>query len=112
MAGYLYQVRYALLRALEEARSNPGRMLLIEKFDDVAFSEDGRPVELIQTKHHLSKGDVSDRSLDLWRTLAVWMDRLKDDPTGCGQHASCVGDDQYRIGRFGPVHAEEDKRGS
>lgn len=82
MAGYLYQVRYALLRALEEARRNPGRMLLVEKFDDVAFAEDGRPVELIQTKHHLSKGDVSDQSVDLWRTLSVWLDRLEEDPTG------------------------------
>lgn len=82
MAGYLYQVRYALLRALEEARRNPGRMLLIEKFDDVAFAEEGQPVELIQTKHHLSKGDVSDRSVDVWRTLSVWIDRLGQDPTG------------------------------
>ena len=82
MAGYLYQVRYALLRALEEARRNPGRMLLIEKFDDVAFAEEGRPVELIQTKHHLSKGDVTDQSVDLWRTLSVWVDRLEHDPTG------------------------------
>ena len=82
MAGYLYQVRYALLRALEEARSRPGRMLLIERFDDVAFAEDGRPVELIQTKHHCSQGSVSDKSVDVWRTLAVWMDRLEQDPTG------------------------------
>ena len=42
----------------------------------------GRPVELIQTKHHCSQGNVSDKSVDLWRTLSVWMDRLEQDPTG------------------------------
>ena len=57
-------------------------MLLIEKSDDVALAEEGQRVELIQTKHHLSKGDVSDKSVDLWRTLSVWIDRLGQYPTG------------------------------
>ena len=80
MAGYLYQVRYALLRALEEGRRRPGKVLLIEQFDDVAFTQDGNAIELIQTKHHVTPGDTSDQSVDLWRTLAVWIDRLVDDP--------------------------------
>ena len=82
MAGYLYQVRYALLRALEEGRRNPGRILLIEQFDDVAFEEDGRAIELIQTKHHGRQADVSDASVDLWKTLGIWMERLSEDPAG------------------------------
>ena len=82
MAGYLYQVRYALLRALQEGRRNPDHVLLIEKFDDVAFVEGGSAIELIQTKHHVRQGAVTDQSVDLWRTLAVWMSRLLEDPNG------------------------------
>ena len=48
LTGYLFQARYALLRGLEEGRRHPGHALSIEKFDDVAFEEAGRPVELIQ----------------------------------------------------------------
>ena len=82
LAGYLYQVRYALLRALEEGKRNPGHVLLIEKFDDVAFQKDGTAIELIQTKHHVRQGNVTDQSVDLWKSLAVWMDRLSEDPNG------------------------------
>ena len=43
LTGYLFQARYALLRGLEEARRHPGHALSIEKFDDVAFEDTGRP---------------------------------------------------------------------
>lgn len=80
MTGYLYQVRYALLRGLEEVRVHPGHELSIEKFDDVAFEEDGSPIELIQTKHHVNPGNVSDASVDFWKTMGIWIDRTKRDP--------------------------------
>ena len=76
LTGYLFQARYALLRGLEEGRRHPGHALSIEKFDDVAFEEAGRPVELIQTKHHGNRGDVSDASVDLWKTLHIWITRF------------------------------------
>lgn len=79
--GYLYQARYALLRGLEESRKHPSHALSIEKFDDIAFEEDGNPVELLQTKHHCLHGDVSDYSTDLWKTLNIWVQRIKEDPT-------------------------------
>ena len=82
LTGYLYQARYALLRALEEGRRHPSHAISIEKFDDVAFEKDGHSVELIQTKHHVSHGDVSDRSVDLWKTLNIWIQRINEDPTG------------------------------
>ena len=82
MAGYLYQARYALLRGLQEGRKNPGYAISIERFDDVAFENDGSPVELIQTKHHCVAGNISDLSVDLWKTLKVWMDGVKGDPAG------------------------------
>lgn len=81
LTGYLYQARYALLRGLDEGRRHPSHALSIEKFDDVAFEEDGRPVELIQTKHHGRPGDISDRSVDLWKTLCIWIKRTIEDPS-------------------------------
>ncbi len=80
MTGYLYQARYALLRGLQEGRRHPGHELSIEKLDDVAFEENGRAIELIQTKHHVRHSDLSDKSVDLWKTFGIWMQRLIDDP--------------------------------
>ena len=80
LTGYLYQARYALLRGLVEGRRYPGHALSIEKFDDVAFEAAGLPVELIQTKHHGNRGDVSDASVDLWKTLHIWIRRIIEDP--------------------------------
>lgn len=81
LAGYLYQARYALLRGLEEGRRHPSHSISIEKFDDIAFEEDGKPIELIQTKHHANGGDVSDNSVDLWKTLGIWTQRTRENPT-------------------------------
>lgn len=41
LSGYLYQVLSALLLLLESR--NPDSQLCIEKFDDVAFVEKGKP---------------------------------------------------------------------
>jgi hypothetical protein len=77
MLGYLYQVRCALNILL--SAENEQSSICIEKFDDIAFSNDGEtPDVLIQTKHHVSnRGDLTDTSVDLWRTLNVWMDMFR-----------------------------------
>ena len=78
LIGYLYQVKYALQLLLEQ--DDPSYQISIEKFDDVAFEKNGTPKELIQVKHHIGKiGSLSDASVDLWRTLKVWMDAVKED---------------------------------
>lgn len=78
--GYLFQTRYALLRGLQEAKTNAGLSLSIEKFDDVAFDDGDKAVELIQTKHHSKPGDTSDKSVDVWKTLYIWMKKVVSDP--------------------------------
>ena len=79
MLGYLYQVRYALALLLEN--DNSDFQISIEKFDDVAFSKDGMPKQLIQLKHHIQRqGSLTDGSTDLWRTLKVWIDVVSDSP--------------------------------
>ena len=80
LTGYLYQTRYALLRALEEGKRHPSHSLSIERFDDVAFDTDGKLLELIQTKHHGSPGDTTDSSADLWKTINIWTKRLVENP--------------------------------
>ena len=79
MLGYLYQVRYALALLLEN--DNSDFQISIEKFDDVAFSKDGMPKQLIQLKHHIQRqGSLTDGSTDLWITLKVWIDVVSDSP--------------------------------
>lgn len=78
--GYLYQSRYALLRALRDGKKNPALSISIEKFDDVAFEQDDRPIELIQTKHHVKPGDTGDKSVDVWKTLKIWIEFIESDP--------------------------------
>jgi hypothetical protein len=49
----------------------------MEQLDDIHLEETGRPVDVLQLKHHVgSGGSLTDESQDLWRTLVVWMDAL------------------------------------
>lgn len=80
MIGYLYQVRYALALLLDN--DNSDFQISIEKFDDIAFSKDDTPKQLIQLKHHVRQhGNLTDSSTDLWRTLKVWLDETSKDPS-------------------------------
>lgn len=75
--GYLYQVRYALVLLLEATEENS--VVSLEKLDDVAFEIDGEPAELLQFKHHVSqRANLTDGSIDLWKTLRVWMSKVRD----------------------------------
>lgn len=79
MLGYLYQIRYALVLLLENDNANV--QISVERFDDVAFSNDGIPIQRIQLKHHITQqGNLSDASTDLWKTLKVWIDVIHDSP--------------------------------
>jgi hypothetical protein len=72
--GYAYQVRIALLRALELARRGSQFDVAVETLDDVSFSTTGgEPVELLQLKHSLQvRAGLSDGSPALWKTLRIW----------------------------------------
>ena len=81
-AGYLYQARLALAEALRYAYFDSGIEIAVEKFDDVSFEKDGNALELLQAKHHLKKsGDLTNSSVDLWKTLRVWAKAAKTDPS-------------------------------
>lgn len=71
--GYLYQCRYALLEALRRTRHEMDFQTSIETLDDVVFEHNGTPPELLQTKHHIGRSaDLTDASVDLWKTLRIW----------------------------------------
>ncbi|PAV27076.1 hypothetical protein CF392_02780 [Tamilnaduibacter salinus] len=77
--GYIYQVRYALLLALQKIDKveDPDDCLVsIEKIDDISFHSEGSPHELLQSKYHSSHGNLSDRSPDIWKTIRVWSEHL------------------------------------
>lgn len=78
--GYLFQCRYALLVGLQAIADAPQLQISIEKLDDIGFEEHGEPVQLIQTKHHLKKtGNLADASVDLWKTLHIWIKLATED---------------------------------
>jgi len=80
--GYLYQARLALAECLRYAYSDSAIEIAIEKLDDVSFEKNGSELELLQTKHHLHKcGDLTDSSIDLWKTMRVWSEATKADPS-------------------------------
>src|SRR5262245_14807803 len=69
--GYFYQARYALFLLLSKAETEAE--ISIERLDDISFPEEGNPVELLQTKHHIkSTASLSDGSTDLWEALRRW----------------------------------------
>jgi hypothetical protein len=74
--GYLYQCQAALLELLRRGWDEPQLVLFLETLDDVEI-RGGDAREALQIKHHAgAAGSLSDSSVDLWRTVAVWLDTL------------------------------------
>ena len=84
--GYKYQVRYALLLALQkidQVNDPDDCFVSIEKLDDIAFEENNDPIELFQTKHHGTPGNLTDRSPNLWKTIRIWSEMIVDTSKPC-----------------------------
>jgi hypothetical protein len=67
-------------------RLSPAQTLGLEKFDDIHIAteaEDGdiEDLVLIQVKHSVDPGNVTDRDIDLWKTLANWLGIIPDLPS-------------------------------
>lgn len=73
--GYLYQFRFALLRALNA--SDDVRVYL-EQLDDVVLDDAGTSIQLLSLKHQCTPAALSNTSPDLWKTLRIWATRLSD----------------------------------
>lgn len=76
-AGYYFQLRFGLYRALEAFQKEPTGVLSIETFDDVSLEQGGKKIDG-QLKHSINKNEkISKFSPAIWRTLAIWLDRLQ-----------------------------------
>ncbi len=72
--GYQYQTSWCLFELLRHASDRPDASISLELLDDVAWDEGGTPTELLQLKHHLNRaGSLGDQSVDLWKTIQVWL---------------------------------------
>jgi hypothetical protein len=82
--GYLYQSQWPLLELLRGSPERPDCAITVELHDDVAWDEHGTPTSLLQLKrHHQSVRTLSDKDVDVWRTIRVWMDGYDiADPDG------------------------------
>jgi hypothetical protein len=88
MLGYLYQIRFGLylaLKKLPEVDDPEQFNISIEKLDDVAFDKDGSAIELLQTKFHGPPGNLTDRSADIWKTIRVWVEAMKNGDVVLGR---------------------------
>lgn len=81
-AGYLYQARLALALCLKYVNTDASVEVGIERLDDVSFEANGTALELLQAKHHINRvASLTDKSVDLWKTLRVWSEAAAKDPT-------------------------------
>lgn len=77
LLGYLYQIWYALYLILE--RNEPNLAIRIEDLDDIDVWEEDKLRALLQGKHHLDENaTLSDRSRDLWGTIRIWSEHVKE----------------------------------
>lgn len=75
--GYLFQSQVALYALLSSEDSEV--KVCLEKFDDVSFHKDYEPIEQLQIKYHSNEVNLSNSSIDLWRTLKSWIDSVNND---------------------------------
>jgi hypothetical protein len=77
-AGYIYQFELALVELAKMSKTN---VLSIEKMDDLAMQDiNGHYIFTIQAKHSISVTgkNFGSTSIDLWKTLINWIDKLKN----------------------------------
>ena len=77
LAGYLYQCRLALLIGLQTLKRKPNGQISVEKFDDIAFGSENYADCIIQAKHHITAKLLTDSSVDVWKTIRIWVDGFK-----------------------------------
>lgn len=81
--GYVAQIEYSLLLALQRMDEEYDLKLSIETADDFVFKTDSKNQELWQTKHHVgAQGGLGDANPDLWKTLHNWID-TSDEESAC-----------------------------
>jgi hypothetical protein len=89
-AGYIYQFELTLVELAKMSRNN---VLSIEKMDDLAIqNEKGHYILTIQAKHSISVtgSTFGSTSVDLWKTLVNWIDKLSKGYVVKGNHFKAI----------------------
>lgn len=73
--GYLYQIRYALHRAIEDSDAY---YIKLESLDDVEI-ETGSNTKLFQLKHHFHDSNLTDKSVDFWKSVGIWSGQILNE---------------------------------
>ena len=106
--GYLAQVEYALLIALQRMDAEDSLKLSLETVDDITFEIEGRPQELWQTKHHVGRqGSLGDASPDLWKTLHNWIE-TSDECSACFLFTTASAQPGTAASLLGPARSRDD----
>lgn len=106
--GYIVQVEYALLLALQKMDDDVSFRVSLETADDIAFEYEGSPVELWQTKHHIDRqGSLGNASPDLWKTLHNWIE-ASDDASACFLLSTTIAPADSAAANLGPSRSSED----
>ncbi|MGW3282489.1 ABC-three component system protein [Nocardia rhamnosiphila] len=106
--GYLAQVEYALLIALQRMDNEDSLRLSLETVDDITFEAEGKAQELWQAKHHVDrKGLLGDASPDLWKTLHNWIE-TSDDHSACFLFTTATAPVRSAASLLGPKRSVED----
>jgi hypothetical protein len=80
-AGYLFQLRFALFRALKRLRRDPTGSIAIERIDDIAIQSGSTIVEIGQLKHTADPTiKFNDMSPPVWRTIGNWSRLVAKQP--------------------------------
>ena len=74
--GYLYQARLALLRLLQLPESDS---VLIEKDDDLEFTDQAGIKSLNSLKHKAPGDRLADLGVDFWKSVRIWLSRYQRD---------------------------------
>lgn len=106
--GYLAQVEYALLIALQRMDIEDSLKLSLETVDDITFNVEGQPQELWQTKHHVRRqGSLGDASPDLWKTLHNWIE-TSDECSACFLYTTATPQPGTAASLLGPGRSRDD----
>lgn len=74
--GYFYQIKFALLILLTNAKDLENPKVRIESLDDIEI-DDIDTKNLYQTKLHIkSKANLTDACVDFWKTIRIWSEHI------------------------------------
>ena len=74
--GFMYQARFALLRMMQLSEEIA---VLLEKDDDVDFTDDNGVKTLSSIKHKATGDRLTNLSSDFWKSVRIWLARYKRD---------------------------------